>query len=71
MSACECALQGPPPLLLSSISSDDLSILLSGSDRKSSQVEVRRHLRAPACACARLPWLLILYQHANTPCMLR
>ncbi len=31
---------GPPPLLLSAISSDDLTILLSGSDRKSSQAGV-------------------------------
>ncbi len=31
---------GPPPLLLSAISSDDLTILLSGSDRKSSQAGI-------------------------------
>lgn len=29
---------GPGPLLLSSLSDDDLAILLSGSDRKESQV---------------------------------
>ena len=34
---------GPPPLLLSAISSDDLTILLSGSDRKSSQAGVLAH----------------------------
>jgi hypothetical protein len=35
--------KGPPPLLLSSLSMDDISILLSGSDRSTSQVEFGAH----------------------------
>ncbi len=35
--------KGPPPLLLSSLSPDDLTFLLLGSDPKTSQVEFGAH----------------------------
>ena len=33
-----CLPQGPPPLLLSAVSSEDLAVLLSWSDKATSQV---------------------------------
>ncbi len=42
---------GPPPLLLSSLSPDDLTFLLLGSDPKTSQVEFGAHQ-----VCSVLDW---------------
>lgn len=39
---------GPAPLLLSSLSVDDISILLSGSDRNTSQVNAAPHHQSAA-----------------------
>jgi hypothetical protein len=43
---------GPGPLLLSSLVDDDLAILLSGSDRKESQVIELRSCLARLATCA-------------------
>lgn len=52
----ECAFfKGPPPLLLSSLDLDDISILLSGSNRNTSQVRTLPPFALPGFA-----WLNLL-----------
>lgn len=43
LTVCYKHLQGPSPLLLSAVTSDDLAVLLSWSDKSTSQVEFGAH----------------------------
>ena len=55
--------EGPYPLLLSALTSDDVTVLLSGSDPKTSQVGLGAHLHkrlichTPVAACG--SWQLL------------